>query len=303
MTILKIVCLADFGTYKNNVEKLKSLLREKGQIQSELTVIDEQLELLNRSDSGWLTKRKISKFTSNKAKLNDQIFLMIEKISFLRKECNNEFNNLYEENVNNINQIIANLSSSKDNSNELLSHLLDEKSRRDFLINSQKYFSSIDNKSFALNQNIDFFKFENKEIVQDFIELLNIKIHNIEIAKSSATKEIKMRQKLNSFRSEISTIQEPETFTVSSRSTVAEDDKSYDNDWSENITDESINNYSNTLKSSSENLETFEELTSEEDFLLLFEESDEQSINYFINKMDSLKSYYSEILQELSKRQ
>ena len=297
LILLFQIGFSDMLDFKSNIGKLQHLNMEKDRLKKELLQIDQQLEKLQKPDNSWLEKRKITKLTTQKLVYNNEIFDLIKKMSGLKKTCQQEFQQIYTVNESSINNLLDQFE--KDYQPENLQKLLELKSLRDYLINSQKYFSSIDNKSFGLKQNFEIFNFSDPLVVQDFIALLNKKIHNVETAKSSAKKEIKIREKLENFRNEISTIHEPETFTQTTITSSTEGTNNWDNVY----TDNDDKNYDNSRNGTSDQIETFEEFTSESDFLLLFEENDEQTIENFIQKMDSLKSYYSELIQELSKGQ
>lgn len=185
--ILSHLCYADYTDYVKTVGKLKQLLNQKNERQSELVILDKELAKLQNTKQSWLTKRKIAKITSKKSIHNDEIFTIIKEISGLRKQCTHEFNTVYSENFKAINSVIETLNDESGNQ-KILSELLDLKSQRDFIIDSQQYFSSIDGKTFLLNQNFDVFNFQEDEVIIDFISLLNLKIQTIETARSSAEK-------------------------------------------------------------------------------------------------------------------
>ncbi|MBN2280019.1 MAG: hypothetical protein JXQ65_05525 [Candidatus Marinimicrobia bacterium] len=296
--LLSVSLFADFSSYRQNIENLRQLLLEKEAETQNLNEINTTLTKLQKQKQTWLNQRKIAKLTQHKAKKTDHIFVIIEEISALRKRCNSDFNTLYEKNFHTVDSLIGQLNTNPEKRKANLSQLLEEKGKRDFLLNSQKYFSTLDHKSFEIKQNFNVFDLANHELIDDLVALLESKILNIETAKASAQKEIKMRQKLNNFHSEISTIQEPETFTTTSSSTT-ESEKGIENSWN----DESLSNYDNTVRGASGSFETYDELTNENDFLILFETKTNESMDNFLNRMDSLQSYYTDILKELLKRQ
>jgi len=246
------VLFADFENYNKNIIQLKSKISKKNELKLELDHINQEIQTIeNNSNINWLQKRKLAKLSKEKSIKSNEIFQLYTIIRTLKDGCKEDFTNFISENEHTIIDITKNLNEKSSDRKSLIFQLIEEKQKRDFLIDTQKYFS--DKNSFELTNDFHYFSFSDPDIVKELIATLEIKIQNIDNAKNAAQKEIKMRNNLKEFRDEIATFQESQNdIAINDRIfTTVESNGEKNNEYGWGDIDEA--NYDNSVRSAGTN--------------------------------------------------
>lgn len=303
IVVIFIVSLfADFLDYRKNISQLKGKIEQKNQLKSEINQLNIEINSIEEiGEISWLRKRKLAKLSQQKALKSDAILPLYKEISELKSVCSNEFNILMTQNGATIDSIAGNLGQQEDRK-PLIQLLLEEKQKRDFLVETQKYFTNVNEKDLEFSKDYKFFNFTDEKIRNDFKSILEVRIQNISKAQKAAEKEINMRNKLREFRDEIAFFQEPLFENEETSESRGEEDSKrdeYDNSWETDSDEENMNNSYDSPDDNDFDY-NFESIRNEDDFLFLFEGQNDESVESFINQMDSLKIYYEEILKKIS---
>ncbi len=295
ISFLIVSLLADFKEYTKNIQNLRDLLQRKDILRKELSSINQELSNLPTENFNWFEKRKLSNLNKEKSAINEQILTLYKNIAEQKEKSYQDFHELFRENELSIIHTLQKLEDKQlSNRDSLLTHLLQLKEERDFLVYSQKYIVDI-NKN-LLQPEFDDSILENVQsgVRKEFVALIQTKITNINTAIETAQKEKMMQEKLNDFRNEIAAVREPENVSLQNPILTSEksytDEAAYDND---------LINFENSRAGAGMTANNYELVTSGSDFLILLENKEPAYINTFITEMDSLKQYYEKLLETI----
>ena len=282
-------------------ENKSGLERERQQLDSEIN------EIRSSENLGWFSKRKLVKYTERKAEITQKIIGIYDNLLKSQAGAQKIFSRYFTVLSYKIDSTISVLEITTDSTQrmESLLYLLELKTHRDWLMDTQKYYTlHAQNIISDSDRLLSYFKdpVKKKLLQEDLGKIVENKINQIDLVISAAREEELLRKRLSQFSTEMAAIS-GETRVYSSHS--FESSKSGDrstelsafgeNDWGDI-------DYENYIGLSNNEAFIQSEITpiySQTGYLFLLQDIRSKDIKSYVAHLDSIRASYIILLDEI----
>ena len=284
----------------HNINEIIKLEKEYSTLERYLQKLDAETgKLESQKNPSWFNRRRLVKLIEKKADLNQNVIVIYKKILKSKSSANQIFEKYYIVLTTEIDSIISELENRADSTkrkNNLL-YLLDLKERRDWLLNSQKYYTLYTQNILPENDMFLslFINQKQKKVIQeDLIKILENKINQIELIIDAVKEEELLRKRFAQFSNEMTALSgetrayQTSIFKDSDRN--EENITFYNTDFA-NYADLSNNKGLFQSETPMTNLQT--------EYLFLLQNIPPTSIPTYIAHLDSVRSSYLQTLEEV----
>ena len=286
-------------------QSVKSIIELENRItilNTEREKIDLELaEISPAENPGWYSKRKIVKLTEIKANINQEILLVYDELLKLKTDANSVFSKYYPILSSKLDSLInaLELNSDPDARKRSLTHLIELKAERDWLLNTQIYYSHHSSEIITESDKLLSAVRSNNQrdlLQKELLAILEGKIEQIDLMISAAKEEDLLQKRLVQFSSEMSMISGEENLYRSdisdkaSMENLTNSDGNYGADWDNfrsTFDDKSVYQSPTTLTKA--------------DYIFLFKDMPASNLISYISHLDSLRSTYSDLIEEFNK--
>ncbi len=196
----------------HNINEIIKLEKEYSTLEGNLQKLAAKTgKLESQKNLSWFNRRRLVKLTEKKAELNQKVIVIYKKMLNSKSSANQIFNKYFTVLNIEIDSTISELETTIDSTerkNSLL-YLLHLKERRDWLLNSQKYYTLYtqntipeDDTFLSLFNNPK----QKKVVKEDLKRILKNKINQIELMIDAAKEEELLRKRLAQFSSEMTAL-------------------------------------------------------------------------------------------------
>lgn len=286
----------------HNISEIIKLEKQHSTLKNALQKLNiETNKLESQKNPSWFNRRKLVKTTEKKAELNQNVISFYQKLLELKSSANQIFEKYYIVLTIEIDSTISELENRADSTkrkNNLL-YLLELKQRRDWLLNSQKYFTLYTQNIFPEDDTFLslFINQKQKKVIQeDLIKILENKINQIELIIDAVKEEELLRKRFAQFSSEMTALS-GETRAYQTN-IFKESDRN-----EENITffNTDFQNYAG-LSDKEHFLQSETPMTNlYTEYLFLFQNIPSTNLPNYIAHLDSVRTSYLQTIKEIKK--
>jgi len=289
-----------FDRIFDSTKRITQLTKKAGQLEQKVTELDKKIEVLNKDNNlNWFEKWKLSRLMSKKKEMNDQILVLYSQIRDQKSKSQKQFRSLYPEIKRELDTAFAELKAVTDSSQRLgrMEKILMLNSKLEWLITNQQFFTTPQN---PVQIEEDYLKGLMQKLDSDpaskeeLVKLLENRVTKLDKMIYSAREAVKLRNRLNQFQDEMSA-QSNESFVSAARDNATrKSELTYGPDIGEYGTWEK-----NIINAENDNVQLSDNLT-KVDYLYIFQKYSSQELSSSIDDLDSLRTLYKKLLQDIA---